>query len=61
MVLFAVAIGTATFIENDFGTSAAQKIIFKSTWFEILLVLFGITILTNIFRYQMIRQKNGQH
>jgi len=57
MVLFAVAIGTATFIENDFGTSAAQKIIFKSTWFEILLVLFGITILTNIFRYQMIRQK----
>lgn len=56
-ILFAVAIGVATFIENDFGTSAAQKLIFKSTWFEILLVLFGISILANIFRYQMIRQK----
>jgi cytochrome c-type biogenesis protein CcsB len=57
MILFAAAIGIATFVENDFGTSAAQKIIFKSTWFEILLVLFGITILTNIARYQMIRQR----
>ena len=55
-ILFAVAIGVATFIENDFGTSAAQKLIFKSTWFELLLVLFGISILTNIFRHQMIRQ-----
>ena len=41
-VLFAAAIGIATFIENDFGTSAAQKVIFKSWWFELLLVLFGI-------------------
>src|SRR6187455_838493 len=57
MVLFAVAIGTATFIENDFGTSSAQKIIFKTTWFEILLVLLGISILTNVFRFQMFRQK----
>ena len=57
MILFAVAIGAATFIENDFGTSAAQKIIFKSRWFEILLFLFGISILTNIFRFRMIQQK----
>ena len=41
-ILFAAAIGIATFVENDFGTSAAQKIIFKSWWFELLLVLFGI-------------------
>ena len=57
MILFAVAIGVATFIENDYGTSAAQKIIFKARWFEVLLFLFGITILTNIFRFRMIQQK----
>lgn len=57
MVLFAVAIGVATFIENDFGTSAAQKLIFKAKWFELLLVLFGISIIANIFRYRMIQQK----
>ena len=56
-ILFAAAIGIATFIENDFGTSAAQKVIFKAWWFELLLVLFGITIIVNIFQYRMIQQR----
>ena len=57
MILFALAIGIATFIENDFGTSAAQKVIFKARWFELLLLLFSISILVNIFRYRMIQQR----
>lgn len=57
MILFALAIGAATFVENDFGTSAAQKLIFKTHWFELLLLLFGITILVNIIRFKMVRQK----
>ena len=57
ILLFAAAIGTATFIENDFGTSAAQKVIYKSWWFELLLVLFGITIIVNIIKFRMIQQK----
>jgi len=57
IILFAVAIGVATFIENDFGTSSAQKVIFKSKWFELLLVLFSITLIVNIFRFRMIQQK----
>lgn len=57
MILFAAAIGVATFIENDFGTSAAQKVIFKTRWFELLLVLFSITLIVNIFRFRMIQQK----
>ncbi len=57
LILFAAAIGVATFIENDFGTSAAQKVVFKARWFEVLLVLFGICILMNIIRFRMIKQK----
>lgn len=57
MVLFAIAIGGATFIENDFGTTAAQKVIFKSWWLELLIGLFGISLLVNIFRFRMIPQK----
>ena len=57
MIVFALSIGVATFIENDYGTSAAQKIIFKAGWFELLLTLFGLSILANIFRFNMIRQK----
>ena len=57
ILLFAISIGVATFIENDYGTSAAQKVIFKSHWFELLLVLFGITLIVNIFRFRMAQQK----
>lgn len=57
ILLFAIAIGTATFVENDFGTSAAQKVIFKARWFEALLVLFGLSIFANIIRFRMIKQK----
>lgn len=56
-ILFATAIGVATFIENDFGTSAAQKVIFKARWFELLLLLFGATIIYNIVQYRMVQQR----
>lgn len=57
MIIFAVSIGAATFIENDFGTSAAQKLVFKAKWFEILLLLFSIAIAVNILRFRMIQQR----
>lgn len=57
ILLFAIAIGAATFIENDFGTSAAQKVVYKSWWFSLLLALFGGTIILNIFKYRMIQQR----
>ena len=57
LLLFAGAIGTATFIENDFGTSAAQKVVYKAWWFELLLILFSITIIVNIIKFRMVQQK----
>ncbi len=57
IILFAIAIGVATFIENDFGTSSAQKVIFKARWFELLLLLFCISLVVNIVRFRMFQQK----
>jgi len=57
ILLFAAAIAVATFIENDFGTNSAQKVIFKSWWFELLLVLFSVCLVFNIMRYRMIENK----
>lgn len=57
MLLFAAAIGTATFIENDFGTSAAQKVVYQAGWFELLLALFGGSIVYNIVQYRFIQRK----
>lgn len=57
MLVFAVSIGVATFIENDFGTSSAQALVFRTTWFEVLLILFAGTLLANIIKFKMVRQK----
>ncbi|MFZ1703235.1 MAG: cytochrome c biogenesis protein CcsA [Saprospiraceae bacterium] len=57
LLLLAASIGIATFIENDFGTSSAQSLIFKARWFEILLMLLGGTIISNIFRFRFVQQK----
>ena len=57
LLIFAIAIGAATFIENDFGTSSAQEVVYRAKWFDVLLVLFGATIIANIIRFRMIAQK----
>ncbi len=57
ILIFAIAIGVATFIENDFGTSSAQKVVYRTGWFELLLALFAGTLVANIIRFRMIQQR----
>ncbi len=57
ILLFAVSIGAATFIENDFGSQAARAIVYNATWFDILLGLLAINMIANIFRYRMYKKK----
>ncbi len=57
LLVFATSIGIATFIENDYGTSAAQKMVYQAGWFEFLLLLFSISVLVNIKTFRMVQQK----
>jgi cytochrome c-type biogenesis protein CcsB len=57
LLAFAIAIGIATFIENDFGTDAAQKMVYKAFWFEVLLVLFSGTLIRNTIHYRFVQRK----
>lgn len=57
ILLFAVAVGGATFVENDFGTDSAQKVIYQAAWFEILLLLFGGAIIKNVLDFRLIQRK----
>lgn len=57
LVIFALSIAIATFIENDFGTSAAQKVVYHSWWFTALLICIGITIVISIIKFRMVQQK----
>lgn len=34
LVVFAIAIGYATFIENDFDATTAKMLIYNAKWFE---------------------------
>ena len=57
VVIFAVAIGYATFIENDYGTVTAKILIYNSLWFEILLFIICINLVGSIFANKLIAQK----
>ena len=56
-LVFAVAMGVATFIENDFGTETAKAVIYNAWWFEAIMFLFAINFFGNIFKYQLYKKE----
>jgi cytochrome c-type biogenesis protein CcsB len=57
MLVFAAAIGTATFIENDFGTMAARSVVYDARWFELLLLLTAISLVGSVFKFKLYERK----
>ncbi|UCE92999.1 MAG: cytochrome c biogenesis protein ResB, partial [Flavobacteriaceae bacterium] len=57
LFVFAFAMATATFIENDFGTQTARTVIYNAWWFELVMILLGLNFLNNIFRYQLYKKR----
>ncbi|MDD5159418.1 MAG: cytochrome c biogenesis protein CcsA [Sulfuricurvum sp.] len=56
MLIFAVSIGYATFIENDYGTMTAKADVYNARWFEILLGLLALNLVLNIINFNMARK-----
>lgn len=59
MLIFAAAIGYATFIENDYGTMTAKADVYNARWFEVLMALLTINLTYNIFKYKMFTIKKA--
>lgn len=57
LLVFAAAIGTATFIENDFGALAAKSVVYDAKWFEALLLLTAISQVGSVFKYKLYERK----
>ncbi|MBI9069585.1 MAG: c-type cytochrome biogenesis protein CcsB [Salinivirgaceae bacterium] len=59
IVLFigAVAMGTATFIENDFGAAQARELVYGAKWFELLLFVFCLNLIASIFYRKLYMRK----
>lgn len=55
LLLFIViaAAGIATFIENDYGTPAAKKVIYNTHWFELVILLLALNLVGNIFKFKL--------
>ena len=56
-IAFAAAMGIATFIENDYGTQTAKKLVYNAWWFEAIMVFFVINFFGNIFRYRLYKKE----
>ncbi|WP_298693134.1 cytochrome c biogenesis protein CcsA [uncultured Sulfuricurvum sp.] len=56
MLIFAVSIGYATFVENDYGTMTAKADIYNARWFEVLLGLLALNLILNIINFNMARK-----
>ncbi|MEP1095579.1 MAG: cytochrome c biogenesis protein CcsA [Cyclobacteriaceae bacterium] len=56
LIIFAVAIGYATFIENDYDAITAKMLIYNARWFEILLLLMVMNFTGMIFTRKLYRK-----
>ena len=56
-VIFATAMGVATFIENDHGTQTAKALIYNSWWFEAIMAFFIFNFIGNIFKYKLYKKQ----
>ena len=56
-IVFAVAMGIGTFLEDAHGTTAARIWIYNTWWFEAIMVFFAINFCGNIVRYRLYKKE----
>ncbi|MFD1162087.1 cytochrome c biogenesis protein [Hwangdonia seohaensis] len=57
LLLFAISMAVATFIENDYDTATAKTLIYNATWFEILMLWLIALFTVNIKTYRLTRRE----
>ncbi|WP_299765129.1 cytochrome c biogenesis protein CcsA [uncultured Dokdonia sp.] len=57
LFVFGSSMAVATFVENDYGTATAWKVIYDAWWFEMVMVGLGISFFLNTFKYSLWRKE----
>ncbi|OYU94927.1 MAG: hypothetical protein CFE21_14710 [Bacteroidetes bacterium B1(2017)] len=57
LLVFAIAMAGATFIEESHDTATAYKLVYGAKWFELVMVLLAINFIGNIKRYNLLSKK----
>ena len=56
-IIFPTAMALGTFVESWYSTTVAKILIYNAWWFELIMVLFTISFVTNIFKYKLLRKE----
>jgi cytochrome c-type biogenesis protein CcsB len=57
LLVFALALAIATFVENSYGSEAARAIVYNSWWLEVILLILAINLLSNVLKYKLYRKQ----
>jgi cytochrome c-type biogenesis protein CcsB len=57
LIIFTIAIGSATFIEEIHDTTTAKLMVYNAKWFEIVLLLLVLNFIGSIKRYHLMRKE----
>jgi cytochrome c-type biogenesis protein CcsB len=57
LLVFAISMAVATFVEDRYDTPTAYKNIYGAKWFELVILLLGINFIGNIKRYNLMSKK----
>ncbi|MCF8429614.1 MAG: cytochrome c biogenesis protein ResB, partial [Bacteroidia bacterium] len=57
LLIMAVAMATATFVEDKYDTETAYKYIYGAKWFELIMLLLVMNFIGNIHRYNLLSKK----
>jgi cytochrome c-type biogenesis protein CcsB len=55
-IIFAASMAAATFIENDYGSSAAYNFVYDTRWFELILLLLSVNLIGQMIIYKLYRK-----
>lgn len=57
LLVLAIALGIATFIENDFGSEVARIKVYNTRWLELLFIILSINLIGRVFRLKLYKRK----
>ncbi len=57
LLIFTIAIGTATFLEEIYDTTTAKLLVYNALWFELLLLLLILNFIGSIKKFHLLRKE----
>ncbi|HSF53172.1 MAG TPA: cytochrome c biogenesis protein ResB, partial [Algoriphagus sp.] len=57
LLILAISMGVATFIENDYGTLVARNLVYEAWWFELVMAWLSVNFLFHIRQYRLLSRE----